>query len=84
MPWLFRKAVQIGPHLLDVREGLQGLTMAKRTGSTTQTDIDKCFLLQSLKRLKDPEQRYVFTLIADLISLGLEAAKAPRQDRAAR
>jgi hypothetical protein len=58
--------------------------MAKRTGSTTQTDIDKRFLLQSLKRLKDPEQRYVFTLIADLVSLGLEATKIQRHDRTVR
>jgi hypothetical protein len=58
--------------------------MAKRTGKTAQSETDRRFLLQSLKRLKDPEQRYVFTQIADLISLGIEATMMRRRNRPVR
>ncbi len=39
------------------------------------SEVDEKFLLQALRRLPTPEQRYVFTLMADLISHGLAAPK---------
>lgn len=58
--------------------------MTKRSGAITQYEMDKQFLLQSLERLKNPGQRYVFTQIADLISLGLAASKKRRHRQARR
>lgn len=84
LPRSFRKADHIRNDNTGVRESYLGLTMAKRTDRTTQTEMDERFLLQSLGRLKNPEQRYVFTLIADIISLGLAASKEKRKPSAAR
>jgi hypothetical protein len=52
-----------------------GQTMAKHTDKSTPKEIEERFLLQSLRRLRNPNQRYVFTMIADLISLGLAVSK---------
>jgi hypothetical protein len=49
--------------------------MANKTDKSTPKEIEERFLLQSLRRLRNPNQRYVFTMIADLISLGLASAK---------
>jgi len=50
--------------------------MAKRIPKSSPNEIEERFLLQSLHRLRNPNQRYIFTMIADLISLGLAATKA--------
>jgi hypothetical protein len=55
--------------------------MAKRTEKPSTAEIEERFLLQSLRRLSNPEQRYIFTLIVDLISLGLASHKAPTRKR---
>ena len=47
--------------------------MSNRTPSISATEVEERFLLQSLRRLRTPEQRYVFTLMADLISQGMMA-----------
>jgi hypothetical protein len=48
--------------------------MSKHTAKTTTKEIEERFLLHALQRLRTPEQRYVFTLMADLISVGLASA----------
>ena len=48
-------------------------TMRKSTPSISATEVEERFLLQALRRLRTPEQRYVFTLMADLISHGMLA-----------
>lgn len=53
--------------------------MANHTAKPSAVEIEERFLLQSLRRLSNPEQRYFFTLIADLISLGLASHKTPAQ-----
>jgi len=58
--------------------------MAKSTGRKTQAEMDEHFLLQSLNRLKSSQQRYIFTLIADLISQGMAATGARRLNKPAR
>jgi len=50
--------------------------MAKHIQKNSPKEIEERFLLQSLHRLRSPNQRYIFTMIADLISLGLAASKA--------
>ena len=53
--------------------------MRKSTPSISAAEVEERFLLQALRRLRTPEQRYVFTLMADLISHGMLAdAKAGR------
>lgn len=47
--------------------------MSKRTTDVSAKDVEEQFLLHALHRLRTPEQRYVFTLMADLMSLGLAA-----------
>jgi hypothetical protein len=47
--------------------------MRKRSANPAQTEVEERFLLQALHRLRTPEQRYVFTLMADLISQGMVA-----------
>jgi hypothetical protein len=51
--------------------------MSKIAAKPSASEIEERFLLQSLRRLSNPEQRYFFTLIADLISTGLAAHKSP-------
>jgi hypothetical protein len=57
--------------------------MAKQT-EISPKEVEERFLLQSLERLNTPEQRYIFTLIADLISMGLAAYKLPASKNPAR
>jgi len=45
--------------------------MRKHTAVNTAAEVEERFLLQALHRLRTPEQRYVFTLLADLISQGM-------------
>lgn len=47
--------------------------MSKRTTDVSAKEVEEQFLLHALRRLRTPEQRYVFTLMADLMSLGLAA-----------
>jgi hypothetical protein len=47
--------------------------MRKRSPITAEVAVEERFLLQALHRLRTPEQRYVFTLMADLISQGMLA-----------
>ncbi len=47
--------------------------MRKGTPSISTAEVEESFLLQALRRLRTPEQRYVFTLMADLISHGMLA-----------
>lgn len=47
-----------------------GYRMEKRQDQST----DELFLLESLDRLRTPEQRYLFTVIADALSLGLASS----------
>jgi len=49
-------------------------TYVKAAASTEER-----FLLECLRRLHSPDQRYLFTLIADLVSVGLASTK--RQGR---
>ncbi|HUO99776.1 MAG TPA: hypothetical protein VMU01_13975 [Rhizomicrobium sp.] len=49
--------------------------MATRTGKKAAASVEERFLLQCLNRLNDPDQRYIFTLLVDLISQGLAASK---------
>lgn len=58
--------------------------MSKRAAKTTNKEIEERFLLHALQRLHSPEQRYVFTLMADLISIGLASHPIPEQKKAAR
>lgn len=77
-PLLLRIDDQIEHDSSNIRSSHLGHMMAKNTGKTSQAEIDRRFLLQSLNRLKDPDQRYMFTLIADLVSRGLAATEARR------
>ena len=56
--------------------------MKPRNGTKS---AEERFLLQSLRRLRNPDQRYIFTLLVDLISHGLAATKnhAPKIPRRA-
>ena len=47
--------------------------MRKRTSSDQAVEVEERFLLQALHRLRTSEQRYVFTLMADLLSHGMVA-----------
>jgi hypothetical protein len=47
--------------------------MRKPSPITAAAEVEERFLLQALHRLHTAEQRYVFTLMADLISHGLVA-----------
>ena len=47
--------------------------MRKRSPNPTSVEVEERFLLQALHRLRTAEQRYVFTLMADLISQGMAA-----------
>lgn len=47
--------------------------MRKRSPTNTAVEVEERFLLQALHRLRTEEQRYVFTLMADLLSQGLVA-----------
>jgi len=51
----------------------------KRNTTTAQTDVEERFLLQALERLRTQEQRYIFTLMADLISQGMAAQDGGRK-----
>jgi len=53
-----------------------GHTMVKRTGKKSAASAEERFLLQSLRRLRTAEQRYMFTLIVDLVSAGLAATES--------
>jgi len=50
------------------------MTTLSKTFSPSQ--VEEQFLLEALRRLKTAEQRYIFTLMADLISHGLALQKA--------
>lgn len=45
--------------------------MRKTNTINTSAEVEERFLLQALHRLRTPEQRYIFTLMADLISQGM-------------
>jgi len=49
--------------------------MTTRTRKKSAASTEEQFLLQCLNRLPNPNQRYIFTLIVDLISHGLAATK---------
>jgi len=50
--------------------------MATRNEKKSAASAEERFLLQSLRRLHSSGQRYIFTLIVDLISHGLAATKS--------
>jgi hypothetical protein len=50
--------------------------MRKRSPITAAIEVEERFLLQALHRLRTAEQRYVFTLMADLISQGMATQEA--------
>lgn len=60
------------------------MTMRKRISNTVPEEVEERFLLQALHRLRTPEQRYFFTLIADLISQGMIASGGPSVTTASR
>ena len=68
MPYASRK-----PFLSFVYRNDGADTMRKSTPSISAAEVEERFLLQALRRLRTPEQRYVFTLMADLISHGMLA-----------
>jgi len=41
-------------------------------------EVEEAFLLESLRRLHKPEVRYIFTLMADVLSHGLAAQAEKR------
>ena len=51
--------------------------MRKPSLNNTAVEVEERFLLQALHRLRTEEQRYVFTLMADLLSQGMVAQTAP-------
>ncbi len=56
--------------------------MTKALIKHSQSEVEERFLLHALRRLHTPEQRYVFTLMADLLSLGLAShALAAKKDQ---
>jgi hypothetical protein len=58
--------------------------MPKRTTPRpSNAEIEEAFLLQTLRRLENPQQRYIFTLIVDLISAGMAASQAAKPKRTA-
>jgi hypothetical protein len=57
--------------------------MVTHTEKKSAASAEERFLLQSLRRLNNPDQRYLFTLLVDLISTGL-AASANQKRPAAR
>ena len=68
MPYASRKPFLSFMHRNDGAD-----TMRKSTPSISATEVEERFLLQALRRLRTPEQRYVFTLMADLMSHGMLA-----------
>jgi hypothetical protein len=56
--------------------------MRKRSPITAAIEVEERFLLQALHRLRTAEQRYVFTLMADLISHGLAKQDSPAAETA--
>ena len=61
-------------YVIGIETIVQGLNdMRKSTPSISTAEVEERFLLQALRRLRTPEQRYVFTLMADLISHGMLA-----------
>lgn len=50
--------------------------MSTQSKTTPPSQVEEEFLLAALRRLKTAEQRYIFTLMADLISHGLAAQKS--------
>ena len=55
--------------------------MRKPSPISTASEVEERFLMQALHRLRTPEQRYVFTLMADLISQGMEAQGASNEQK---
>ena len=53
--------------------------MVRRTGKKSATSEEKRFVLHSLHRLKNADQRYLFTLMVDVISIGLAAAQSRKK-----
>ena len=53
--------------------------MVKRIGKKSAASEEEHFLLQSLRRLQHPDQRYLFTLMVDLLSMGLASANSRRK-----
>ena len=51
--------------------------MRRTNKPISPAQVEEQFLLVALRRLESPEQRYIFTLMADLISQGL-AAQEPK------
>jgi hypothetical protein len=63
-----------GPSLESAVKPVLGHLMVTRTTKKLVPSAEERFLMQSLRRLRNADQRYIFTLIADLISLGLAAS----------
>ena len=53
--------------------------MVKRTRSTSAASEEERFLLRGLRRLHNSDQRYLFTLMADLLSIGLASVNRGRK-----
>lgn len=53
----------------------------KSTVKHASVDVEEAFLLESLRRLHKPQVRYIFTLMADVLSHGL-VAQAEKRKRA--
>lgn len=51
---------------------------------TAAVEVEERFLLQALHRLRTAEQRYVFTLMADLISHGMVAQQVKTEEPGAK
>jgi hypothetical protein len=51
-----------------------GTLMVTRTEKKSAASVEERFLLQCLHRLNDENQRYLFTLMVDLLSQGLAAS----------
>jgi hypothetical protein len=54
--------------------------MRKPSPNNSAVEVEERFLLQALHRLRTEEQRYVFTLMADLLSQGM-LAQTMAEDR---
>lgn len=52
--------------------------MRKTSTINPSAEVEELFLLQALHRLRTPEQRYIFTLMADLISQGMLSQDNPK------
>lgn len=57
--------------------------MRKPSPITAAAEVEERFLLQALHRLRTAEQRYVFTLMADLISHGMVAQQSKAAEASA-